>query len=275
MSLARDIARLEARVEAAEARREREAEAGALVEDPAGMLAAGGLTPDPWQAELLRSDWQRALLLCTRQAGKSTTTAAVATHTAVFQPGSLTLIMSPSERQSAELYRKVAGFYHAIGAPVPAKAASALRLELANGSRIAALPGTEKSVRGFSAVDLLIVDEAARVLDELYYSVRPMLAVSGGRLVCLSTPWGKRGFFYHEWTEGSEDWHRVKVTAHDCPRISEAFLEEERRTLGDWWFRQEYLCEFVDTTDSVFRTDQIDGLISPDVQPLFELGEAA
>jgi hypothetical protein len=79
---------------------------------------------------------------------------------------------------------------------------SALRLELRNGSRIVSLPGDETTVRGYSGVRLLVVDEAARVPDDLYFSIRPMLAVSGGRLVCLSTPFGKRGFFYEAWTEG-------------------------------------------------------------------------
>jgi hypothetical protein len=48
-----------------------------------------------------------------------------------------------------------------------------------------ALPGTQKSIRGFSGAALLIVDEAARVDDALYYAVKPMLAVSGGSLLML------------------------------------------------------------------------------------------
>ncbi len=76
-----------------------------------------------------------------------------------------------------------------------------MTLRLENGSRIVSLPGTEGTVRGFSGVALLIVDEASRVDDALYHAVRPMLAVSHGKLVLLSTPWGKRGFFYREWAE--------------------------------------------------------------------------
>ena len=66
--------------------------------------------------------------------------------------------------------------------------------------------------------------------DSLYYSVRPMLAVSGGRLVCLSTPFGKRGFFHLEWTKG-QGWERIKITVDQCPRISKALLEGVSRTL--------------------------------------------
>jgi phage FluMu gp28-like protein len=160
----------------------------------------------------------------------------------------------------------------ALGHVIPAESYRKLGMELSNGSRIEALPGTEKTIRGFSGVDLLIVDEASRVDDALYYAVRPMLAVSGGRLVMLSTPWGKRGVFYEAWT-GPEEWDRYEVPASECPRISEEFLEEERRALPSWVFRQEYECSFEETEDQVFTTEMIDAAVSEDVKPL-NLGAA-
>lgn len=232
-------------------------------------MELAGLTPDPWQAELLQSEWERALLLCSRQAGKSTTTAALATHTAQYEAGSLILLLSPAQRQAVELFRKVKNFYYALPNRVPVMQESALEMELVNGSRIVTLPGKEATIRGYSGVALLVVDEASRCPDELYYSVRPMLAVSQGRLICLSTPFGKRGFFFQEWTEGSEDWHRTKITAFDVPRITPQFLAEERVALGQWWFAQEYECQFMETTDQVFSYDLIQQAISGEIAPLF------
>jgi hypothetical protein len=98
-----------------------------------------------------------------------------------------------------------------------------------------------------------------------------MLAVSGGDILLLSTPFGKRGFFHHEWTEGGADWHRTKVTAEDCPRIPKEWLEQERQSIGDWWYRQEYMCEFVETTDQVFSYEDIRRALDPTVKPLFEV----
>jgi len=144
-----------------------------------------------------------------------------------------------------------------------------MRLELDNGSRIVSLPGTEGSIRGFSAVKLLVIDEASRVEDALYYGVRPMLAVGAGRLVAMSTPFGKRGWWHKEWTEGGADWRRVEVPASRCPRIPAAFLAEERRSLGPWWYRQEYECLFSDTTDSLFGADEVRAAITPEIAPLF------
>lgn len=228
-----------------------------------------GFESDPWQADVLRSATQRMLLLCCRQSGKSTTTALAALHVAMYQPGVLVLLLSPSLRQSGELFRKVIRFYGALADMVPSEAESALRLELQNGSRVVSLPGLERTVRGYSGVDLLIIDEAARVPDDLYYSVRPMLAVSGGRLIGLSTPFGKRGWFHQEWT-GANPWGRVMITAQDCPRISAEFLAEEQAGMPESWFRQEYLCEFMDGTLQYFRTSLIERIFEGDARPLWK-----
>ncbi len=240
----------------------------AMALDPALIMEQAGLTPDDWQADLLRSTAKHHLLLCTRQAGKSTTTAALAIWEAIYNAPALILLLSPSQRQSSELFQKVKNFYHALPS-VPVKSESALQLELANGSRIVALPGKEETIRGYSGVRLLIIDEASRVDDGLYYSVRPMLAVSGGRLVALTTPFGKRGFFFDAWEKGGPEWERIKVTALDCPRISPQFLAEERAASGEWWFSQEYLCEFRETTDQVFSYELVMAAMDDTIKPLF------
>ena len=214
--------------------------------DPAKLMEQAGFEPDDWQQRVLRSDARRTLLLCCRQSGKSTVAAVLAVHTAITKPGALMLMLSPSLRQSGELFRTVSAIYRrAARGSVPVKADSALRMELANGSRLVALPAGEETIRGFSGVDLLLIDEAARVEDELYYATRPMLSVSGGKLVALSTPWGRKGWFYNEWSH-SDQWEKIRITAADCPRLSEQILDQERESLGETFYRQEYGVEFVD-----------------------------
>jgi hypothetical protein len=230
-----------------------------------------GLEPDPWQVDLLRSTSERVLLNCCRQSGKSTMTAVIALHRALYHPSSLILCLAPALRQSQELFSKMAGFYRDLGRPVSAVTERKLSLELENRSRIITLPGSEKTIRGFSGTSLLILDEAARVEDELYFAVRPMLAVSGGALMMLSTPHGKRGVFYEEWI-GGHGWERYEVPASQCPRISEEFLEQERASLPPFIFRQEYQCSFEETEDQVFTTDMIDRAVTDEVKPLFATG---
>jgi hypothetical protein len=137
---------------------------------------------------------------------------------------------------------------------------------LPNGSRIIGLPGTEATVRGFSSVALLLIDEAARVADAMYKALRPMLAVADGDLWMMSTPCGKQGFFYETWQSGPA-WHRISVPATECPRISKAFLDEELKATGSTSFRQEYLCEFADDGRHMFNRDLIRATLR-DIEPL-------
>lgn len=224
-----------------------------------------GFEPDPWQAALLRAAPQNALWNCCRQSGKSTLAALLAYHQATFLADSLVLVLSPSLRQSGELFRKVSELHRAAGAPAPQE--TQLTLTLANNSRIVSLPGTEKTIRGYSGATLLLVDEAARCDDDLFASVLPMLAVSGGRMICASTPFGKRGFFWQEWSEGGDTWQRVRVPATEVPRISPAFLEQVQRTIGEHWFRQEFMCEFLDAQTAAFAYDDIAALFGEEVEP--------
>ncbi len=240
----------------------------AVALDPVRRAERAGLTPDPWQAAVLRSAAPRLLLNCSRQSGKSTITAVLAVHAALYEPGSLVLLLSPSLRQSGELFKKCFDIYRAAGRPVAPEAETRLTLELENGSRVISLPGKEATIRGFSGVRLLLVDEASRVDDELYYAIRPMLAVSGGALMMLTTPYGKRGVFFEEWTSGRQ-WDRYEVPAAECPRISEEFLEEEREALPTYVYRQEYECSFEDTEDQIFTHEMIQAAVTPDVTPLF------
>lgn len=235
-----------------------------MATNPARFAEAAGIIPDAWQRKLLRSRAPRILVNCSRQSGKSSTVAIIGIHQAIYTPGSLTLLLSPTQRQSGELFKKVLTVYRALGRPVKAQAETALTLELENGSRIVALPGNEGTIRGYSGVNLLLLDEASRVEDDLYASVRPMLAVSGGRLIAASTPFGTRGFWYEAWI-GNEPWERYEVPATECPRISAEFLEEERRTIGDFWFEQEYGCQFLDAQSSAFRSADIERMFSDDV----------
>ena len=110
-----------------------------LKEAPASVMELAELSPDPWQANILRSNAARQILLCSRQAGKSTVAAGLALSTALVCPQSLVLLLSPSLRQSGELFRKVSDVHRALGNPLGTSRKSTLRLELSNGSRVVSL----------------------------------------------------------------------------------------------------------------------------------------
>ena len=244
--------------------------------DPVAFaIEALRLEPDPWQERVLRSSSRRLLLNCSRQAGKSTIASVLALHRALFHPDSLVLLLSPSLRQSSELFRKVLDRLACLPNAPDRREDNRLSLTIANGSRIVSLPSSEATVRGFSGVSLIIEDEAAFVPDDLYVAVRPMLAVSRGRLVLMSTPNGKRGHFFVEWSGPEGDgWERFRITAREVPRIEADFLAEERRSLGEWRYRQEYEGHFSEGDDSLFRYEDVIGAVTPEVAPLFREGRA-
>lgn len=223
---------------------------------------------DLWQEEALNTT-QNSLWNCTRQAGKSTTAAAKGLHMAIYSPGSLVLLVSPSIRQSSELFRKVKEHIEAMEKPPKLPEDNRLSCELDNGSRIVSLPGEEKTIRGYSKAALIIEDEAARVKDELNAAIRPMLAISHGQILMMSTPFGKRGHFFNAWEKGGDAWSRTRVPWYECPRISPDFIEAERQELGEYWIKQEYECEFIQTMDQIFSYDLVMEALDDSIPPLF------
>jgi hypothetical protein len=223
--------------------------------------------PDEHQERVLRSSARRVLLACSRQWGKSTTAAVKVVHRAYTQRGSLILVLSPSGRQSGEFVKKARAFVERLGVRPRGDGINRDSILFPNGSRIVGLPGVGK-VRGFSAVSLLLVEEAGKVPDESYYELRPTLAVSNGDLWIIGTPEGKRGFFYDEWAFGGDRWQRLAIRGPECSRISKDFIEEEREKCTEEWFRQEYLCEFLDSGDTLFQRELVETALDPRLEPL-------
>ena len=216
------------------------------------MAARLGLNLDDWQFDALCTDARQLLLNIHRQGGKSLVMALLGLHAILSAPNTLVLMISPTERQSGLLFREMLGFYRRLGAPIPALITNRLSLELADGSAVFALPGSETNIRGFSAVTLILADEAARIPDALMGAVRPMIAITNGRLIAASTPAGCRGWWHSAWRDGGPDWRRFEVRADACPRISAGFLAAEQRALPRLVYQAEYENAFVETEDAVF-----------------------
>ncbi|MFA5354714.1 MAG: terminase family protein [Thermodesulfovibrionales bacterium] len=217
----------------------------------------------------MRSRAPRILVNCSRQSGKSTTTAALALHESLYRKPSVGLAVAPALRQSKELMEKFDEFRSAVELSSDyMDEDTKLSIRFNNGNRFMALPGSEKTIRGISAVTLLLEDEAARVEDALKHSVSPMLAVSGGRYIEMSTPWGKRGHFFEAWTNG-KGWEKYEVTADQCPRITPEFLQSELDNgMPKSFWLQEYYCQFLDMEDQLFTYDLVNAAFDGSVEAL-------
>jgi hypothetical protein len=244
-----------------------------LAADPTWPFRAANMIPDRWQREFLADPHGRQALLCCRRSGKTTAAAGRTLTHCLTRPKALALILCPTLRQAQEYSRVVADLDRAIGAPVRRVRESSVGVEWANGSRLLCLPDRHAGVVGFTPTQV-VIDEASRVSDVLYKSIRPMLALEA-ELVLLSTPFGKAGFFFDVWTDAAraERFHRRRVTWSDCPRIRPEFIAEERLELGDRWFAQEWECSFNDAVDAVFAADVINAAFGrTDDGPLFDVG---
>ena len=270
--------------------------------NPGKFLGGLDMPPYAWQEEALDPSYKRLLVLAARQSGKSTIASGRGHHTGRFFDNSLSLIVSPSEQQSKETMKKVDEFILKDDEADLAGNAS-FEKKYGNGSRVLALPGTERSVRGYSAPKLIIMDEASRIEDGTYKAVRPMLTGNPEAvLIAVTTPYGKMGWFYEEWTK-SPRWHKIMVkpafildesrtkvipdipeaefkermahhgvSAYYSPRHTQDFLQEELETMDWWWWNQEYGCEFLDEGFSPFDMNAVRDSFD-DVDTMFGMDE--
>jgi hypothetical protein len=225
-----------------------------------------GFQADPAQAGVLDSGAKEVLLCCSRQWGKTTVTAVRALHFALTQPGSLTVCVAASERQSAIWMAAVERFVRVLGLAIRRDRRAALSVVLPNGSVVMGLPASAETIRGFAAVSFLIIDEAALVPDSVYQAVRPFRATTNGLLWMISTPHGQSGFFYEAWHDLMAGWTRFSVPATECPRISAEFLASEEAQLGPQMFAQEYLCEFLASSQQWITREMVEEAIT-DAEP--------
>jgi hypothetical protein len=213
---------------------------------------------DEWQKECLNSKSNRILLNCSRQSGKSTITSLMALHHALFTPKALVLVVSNIDIQAKETFKKIADSFHDLKTDwYQSEVDTVYEIRFNNKSRIIARTGNQPdSLRGYSGVTLLIIDEAATVNPESYMVLKPMLAVSKGKVVLLSTPRGKSGFFYDAYKDSQETnregWHYLEIRAEDCPRITNEYLMGEKERFPDYVFEQEYHCVFVSNLSNIF-----------------------
>lgn len=221
-----------------------------------------GLTLYNWQLQACeaatpvdeRNRHKRIVLCCSRQAGKSLVALVTALHCLFYVPDSLTVIYATREGLSKELLRRA---YQLLPAWRQAQCRYNASFLTYGNARILAQPSTENAVIGYTGVNLLIEDEASRVHDVVFGSSTPMVSASGGNILLLSTPKGKRGHFYEVWNGAGPEWLRVSVTADKCPHHSAEFLKQELALKGPSLYAQEYCCEFLDLENAVFLADDI------------------
>lgn len=106
-------------------------------------------------------------------------------------------------------------------------------------------------------IDFLIVDEAARIKDEIWFRyLRRTLIDHRGEAIFISTPRGKN-WFYQLWLKGrdsfQDEYRSWKFSTFANPLLSSEELQKVQDDIPSLIFRQEYLAEFVEEANQVFR----------------------
>lgn len=230
-----------------------------------------GEQPEPWQDKFMRSPFgSQIVVLTARQVGKTTTASWSVAHHMLHFKSSLSVIACPAQRQSAEAVRRVRD--HLVKAEAKFITANVYGLELDNGSRVVALPGSDDSIRGLTVDGWIIADEAARLAPELITAIRPMRARRPqSRLAMLSTAWSRTDPFWQAWESEEDRWIRLKVTADspDCP-LTQDYLDDERAAMSKAEFAREYLGIPAGSHTSPFTAELYDQLVkgfTPKIEP--------
>lgn len=238
---------------------------------------------DPRFTQFLNSEEREIILLWARQAGKTQGAAGKVTHKATFKPGSLSLIVSASQRQAAILQDRVLSNMRRMGRPeawqetpgrdawIPEDIEEATRLvrcstmflELANGAQVVSAPASADTVRGYSP-DLVIMDEAAWTRENVYEAIRPMLIRTKGQLVIMSTAGYKRGFFFEAWSKET-GWEKIEIKASECLWVTAEELAKEKSRLPDRVYRREYENEFTEVEGGLFTEEMIAAMRSEEM----------
>jgi hypothetical protein len=199
------------------------------------------IEPTPWQVDFLRAPLGASIIVLTaRQVGKTTTAAWAIAHHTYFTPGGLSVVACPAQRQSGEAVRKVRDNLAKTDAKL--KSDNVYGLELENGARVLALPGSDDSIRGLTVDGWIIADEAARLTPDLLSALRPMRARRPQtRLAMLSTAKSRTDPFWTAWSNQNPAWLRLQATADIPGLFPPEFLAQERAELGESLFNQEYL----------------------------------
>ncbi len=210
---------------------------------------------DPWQIEVLESK-KDICIISGRQCGKSTVVSILAARTALENPNQYILIGAKDLDQGELLFWKIKEYIWQNNPKEIKGRPTLFFMELKNGSKIIvkAVGDTGDGMRGPTAT-MLILDEAAFVPERAWISIEPVISVAKGRTVLLSTPQGKKGFFYRASLD--KDFLVKTISARDCPRHTKKFLDKKQSELSPVAFATEYLGEFIDDYNRKFTEDWI------------------
>jgi len=225
------------------------------------IIASGGkevIKLRKFQKQLLKNfkDFQRNIILSSRQSGKSTIVTVYALWKACFFEHQRIAIVANKGETAQQIFERIRMSFEDL--PIYLKpAVKSWRkdgFELSNGSNIIISSASTSAIRGRS-INILIIDECAHIqndlMKELWKSVIPTISANeSGEILLISTPNGadKENKFYQVYLEAKEKdsiWKMEVVYWWDIPGRDDQWKIREIATIGSLHdFEQEYENKF-------------------------------
>lgn len=225
-----------------------------------------GIELDAWQKTVMTTDAKRIILNCCRQAGKDEVIVCKSLHNFVFKKDFFTVVGSIKFDLSKEMIKRIKRYYDKLDFAPPLVSENLTTLESDIGSRILAISGDQEKNRGLASVNYLVLNEAGLCSEDLLASTVPYVANVDGTIALLSTPHGLTQHFYPRiWFE-EENWLKIQISGRDVPRFAPGFLEEQRRTLGEFRYNEEYCNMFLNPQECALAYIDINHLYSNEIE---------
>lgn len=202
------------------------------------------------------------ILNWSRQCGKSTF-AEIACIESLCKVGKFSAYITPSYKHGQKVYAELMKYLEPLKI-VKKSNASDLRIESIFGTVLQFFSGeAPTSIRGNTISDILIIDEAAYFPDilsngeDIWYNViQPTTKVRCKKVIMISTPAGKRGFFfnfYNKALNGKDGYFCMTRTIYDDKLASEEYIKDMKESTPSKFFAQEYECIFLDSSLTFFE----------------------
>ena len=214
-------------------------------------------TPHVGQKQVIKgfstSQHKFGTVVTSRQWGKSLLGQNLLLYWLLQNPNQKGCWISPIYNQAKKVFQELSDASNSI---IQQSNKAELTIKFVNGSTLQFLSSERPdSVRGFS-FHYMVVDEAAYVNERGFETaILPTLTALGKKCLIISTPKSKNWFYkyYLKGSNDSTDYISFRGQSTDNPYIDQNFIAEQRLSLPDDIFRQEYLAEFTDAGSEVFR----------------------
>lgn len=252
---------------------------GELREDPALFAEVIlGIHLHEGQKRILRCKDRFIAVRAARRFGKSYVFSTYAAWAVCTQENFRVIVISRIMRQSLEMFKTIKQII--MNSPMADSVVRCTMTEivLSNGSQVQSLPGSSpNTLRGITA-NLIMVDEAAYVDEDVFIEIYPIILSTKGRMILISTPAFEMGEFFRACTMATEYTsfhftHADAVWADGTPFIDPSELQREIDRCGGInspEYRREYLAEFGNADGVFFDIEAVkDALADGDSEAIY------